>query len=124
MVNRDHPVDYVGIDPEERNRDTYEGLTRRATVWLKREIGAERGSTIFSVPFEDWIESKEAKQFFGKVDLIMTSPPYFGAENYNPDNPKQSANRYDEYLAWRESFYRVLFSGAFKLLKPIGFRLA
>ena len=120
LVNRDNPVHYVGIDPEERNRAAYEGLTRRATVWLKREIGAERGSTIFSIPFEDWIESREAEQFFGKVDLIMTSPPYFGAENYNPDNPKQSANRYDEYLAWRERFYRVLFSGAFKLLKPNG----
>jgi hypothetical protein len=120
LVNREQPVHYVGIDPEERNIPAYEGLTRRATIWLKNEIKADRQSTIFSDPFEDWIKSKDARQFFGKVDLIITSPPYFGAEIYNADNPNQSSSRYDEYLVWRERFYRVLFTGAHKLLKPNG----
>lgn len=120
LVNRPNHVQYIGIDPEERNRNAYEGLTRRATVWLKKEIMGTRDSFIYYQPFEDWIVSKDAKALFGKVDLIMTSPPYFGAENYNPENPNQSANRYDQYLVWREQFYRVLMKGAFKLLKPNG----
>ena len=120
LVNRPNHVQYIGIDPEERNRAAYEGLTRRATVWLKKEITGTRDSSIYYQPFEDWIVSKDAKRLFGKVDLIMTSPPYFGAENYNPGNPNQSANRYDQYRVWREKFYRVLIRGAFKLLKPNG----
>lgn len=118
LVNRNYHVQYIGCDPEERNREAYEGLTRRAKVWLKNEITGTRDSTIYYQPFEDWIETNNAKKLFGKVDLVMTSPPYFGAENYNPNNPNQSANRYDEYFQWRESFYRTLMKGAFKLLKP------
>ena len=120
LVNRPHHVRYIGIDPEERNREAYEGLTRRATIWLKDEIRAPRDSRIFYKPFEDWIATKPAKELYGKVDLVMTSPPYFGAENYNPDNPNQSANRYDQYRIWRERFYRKLIRGAFDLLKPGG----
>lgn len=118
LVNRQSGIKYIGIDPEERNRHAYEGLTRRANVWLKREIGAPRESQIYYKPFEDWIKSTSAKKLFGKVDLVLTSPPYFGAENYNPENPNQSANRYTEYLLWREQFYRQLFKGAYQLLKP------
>ncbi len=120
LVNRASHVQYIGIDPEERNRKAYEGLTRRATIWLKREIPGTRDSKIFYQPFEDWIASSSAKKLFGQVDLVLTSPPYFGAENYNPENPKQSANRYNQYTIWREEFYRRLMRGAFDLLKPGG----
>ena len=120
LVNRPHNVRYIGIDPEERNREAYEGLTRRATVWLKKEISGTRDNTIYYQPFEDWIVTPAARKLLGKVDLVITSPPYFGAENYNPDNPNQSANRYEEYRIWREGFYRSLMRGAFRLLKPGG----
>jgi tRNA1(Val) A37 N6-methylase TrmN6 len=120
LINRRHHVQYIGIDPEERNREAYEGLTRRATVYLKKEITGTRDCTIYYQPFEDWIVSSNARKLYGKVDLVITSPPYFAAENYNPDNPNQSANRYDEYRGWRESFYRTLVKGAFALLKPNG----
>ena len=120
LVSRTSHVQYIGIDPEERNQKAYEGLTRRATLWLKREISGTRSSMIYYQPFEDWIASASAKKLFGQVDLVITSPPYFGAENYNPENPKQSANRYNEYIIWREEFYRRLMQGAFDLLKPGG----
>jgi len=119
-VNRTGVVRYVGIDPEKRNRDAYEGLTRRVTTWLKREIAGPRESKIHYRPFEDWIGTASAKMLFGKADLVITSPPYFDAENYNTGNRKSSANRYTSYKKWREGFYRPLVKGAFDLLKPGG----
>ena len=56
----------------------------------------------------------------GKVDLVMTSPPYANCERYNTENPNQSANRYKTYEQWREKFYRKLVQGAYDLLKPNG----
>jgi len=120
LVNRKDKVTYVGIDPEERNRAAYEGLTRRATIWLKKEIAAERESVIFYEPFEDWVCSSQAKHFIGSVDLVITSPPYFGAEIYNDDNTKQSTSRYDDYSLWRNRFYEPLIQGAYDLLKTGG----
>jgi tRNA1(Val) A37 N6-methylase TrmN6 len=117
-VSRPGHVHYYGIDPEKPNKPAYEGLERRVNIWLKKELKGTRSARIFYKPFEDWIRSKSAKSLFGKVDLMMTSPPYFSAENYNPANPKQSANRYTQYDLWRELFYRKLFEGAWKLLKP------
>jgi hypothetical protein len=87
---------------------------------LKKELPGERSAQIFYQPFEDWLKSKAAKELHGKADLVITSPPYFSAENYNPSNRKQSANRYSNYEKWRSHFYRPLVKGAFDLLKPNG----
>lgn len=119
-VNRSGHVSYVGVDPEKRNKHAYDGLERRINVWLKRELKGARSAKVYFKPFEDWSASSAAKALHGKVDLMMTSPPYFSAENYNPDNPKQSANRYRSYEVWRERFYRKLFEGAWSLLKEGG----
>ncbi len=120
LVNRKGHVHYYGIDPEFRNRDAYDGLLRRVNIWLKKELSGPRDATISYKPFEDWLKSRSAKRLSGKVDLVITSPPYFAAENYNPKNQKQSANRYPEYEEWRDKFYYSLMSGAFDLLKPNG----
>lgn len=120
LVNRKHAVHYYATDPETRNEEAYEGLKRRAKVWLKSEIPGPRDATIFYEPFEDWIASPDADKLKGKVDLVITSPPYFDAENYNPENINQSANRYNDYKKWRDEFYRQLMRGASELLRPNG----
>jgi tRNA1(Val) A37 N6-methylase TrmN6 len=117
LINRKHRVHYDGIDPELRNEEAYEGLKRRVNIWLKNELTGPRNATLFYKPFEDWIDTKAAHSLSGKTDLVITSPPYFVAENYNPKNQHQSANRYPEYIEWRD---RILLKGAYKLLKPNG----
>ena len=77
-------------------------------------------STIYIKPFEEWIKTRSAKSIMGKVDMVITSPPYFNAENYNPNNKNQSANKYQNYYEWKRKFYRPLIEGAFTLLKPNG----
>jgi tRNA1(Val) A37 N6-methylase TrmN6 len=119
-VPREGTVKYIGIDPEQRNSVAYEALVRRINIWLKKEIHGPREAKFFYAPFEDWIDSTDAKRVCGKADLVMTSPPYFGAELYNPGNPSQSFNRYPAYTDWVEHFYRPLVKGAYDLLKPGG----
>lgn len=119
-VNRTAKVRYFGVDPEKRNKDAYENLLKRVQVYLKAEVKGPREADFSYRPFEDWITSPKAESMKGKVDLVMTSPPYFSAENYHTANAKQSANRYPTYEQWREKFYRKLVQGAYDLLKPNG----
>lgn len=119
-VNRTGSVTYYGIDPEVRNKPAYDGLERRVNIWLAKELTGKRIAKIAYLPFEDWLKTKSAQILRGKVNLVFTSPPYFSAENYNPENKKQSANRYKGYDAWRNGFYKKLIRGAYQLLKPGG----
>lgn len=119
-VNRTATVRYFGVDPEKRNKEAYENLLKRVRVYLKAEVKGPREAEFSYRPFEDWIVSRKAKSLRGKADLVMTSPPYFEAENYNTANTRQSANRYKTYVEWREKFYRKLVKGAYELLKPGG----
>ncbi len=119
-VHRKGHIRYYGVDPEKHNQEAYQGLTRRINLWLERELYGRRSARVFCAPFEDWIRSKFAQRLYGRTDLVITGPPYFSAENYNPRNKKQSANRYQTYEPWREKFYRALIQGAYDLLKPGG----
>lgn len=120
LVNRKDKVTYYGTDPAVENQEAYYGLTGRVTHWLKREVAGPREAEVFAKTFEDFIKTKKAQSLFGKVDFVITSPPYFSAENYNPTDKKQSANRYSEYEDWRNKFYKPLIQGVFDLLKPGG----
>lgn len=119
-VNRPGHVRYYGVDPERRNQVAYKGLVRRLNIYLKRELPGRRTGRVFCAPFEDWIHTKFATALRGRVDLVITSPPYFSAEQYNTANKKQSASRYRSYAVWCDHFYRPLMRGAFDLLKPGG----
>lgn len=119
LVNRRNRVEYIGVDPNGNNQEAYEGLLRRVG-YLRKEIRGERAGRVYCRPFEKWIRTPDAKQLFGRVDLVMTSPPYWSAEQYDPTSKDQSANRFPTYDKWREGFYRPLVDGAFALLKPGG----
>ena len=119
-VKRKDKVTYIGIDPEERNKEAYETLQGLYNKYLKKESKFDRQSKIYYQNFEHWIDTQDAVQLFGKTDLVITSPPYFDAELYNADNEIQSANNFKTYADWRENFYRKLVQGAYDLLKPGG----
>ncbi len=119
-VSRESHVRYVGVDPNRSNQSAYAGLMRRIQIWLKREMHGERSARVFSQPFENWITSASARRLYAKADLVITSPPYFAAEVYKPEDGSQSANRYREYKQWHDQFFRPLVRGAYQLLKPGG----
>ena len=119
-VRREDRIHYIGVDPEARNKAAYEGILRRIQIYLNNEIKGVRTARFFSRPFEEWIETKTALNLTGRADLVITSPPYYSAEIYNPENKKQSAIRYSTYELWRNNFYKTLVQGAYTLLRPGG----
>ena len=119
-VPRGGHVRYVGVDPNTNNRLAYRALTARVVAWLAREIGAPRSGDVFFQPFEKWVHSRTAARLRGQVSLVLTSPPYFRQERYQPGSRQQSSERYREYEKWREKFLKPLIHGAYDLLKPGG----
>lgn len=110
------------LRPRSRQRTSgYKTLAERVTKHLApRDVKGKRSARVVPKPFEDWIETKDAKALYGKVDLVLTSPPYFSQERYDPKSNKQSAARYVTYAEWRRRFLHPLIQGAARLLKPGG----
>jgi len=54
-----------------------------------------------------------------KMDLILTSPPYFDLEVYD-DSPKQSVQMFPEYKEWVKGFVRPLIDKCVDRLNPGG----
>lgn len=119
-VPRKGHVRYYGVDPNRHNQGAYNALLSRVRAYLKREIGAPRSGRVFAQPFEKWIDSRTAASLRGRVALVMTSPPYWTAENYDTQSKRQSANRYPDYPTWREQFLKPLIQGAYDLTCPGG----
>jgi hypothetical protein len=113
-------VTYYGIDPEIGNSPAYDGLTSLITKDLKDELWGPREAVFAYAPFEDWLKTEPANELFGKVDLVMSSPPYGCAEIYNANNPDQSSSRYPRYLDWKSHFLQPTIEGAYNLLRPGG----
>lgn len=119
LVERAHDVSYIGVDPNERNQAAYVGLLDSVRQVRAGRHGL-RSACVHVAAFEDWLESSVAQELTGRADLVITSPPYAFAENYDAECSRQSANRYASYAAWRSGFYSTLCDGAFRLLKPGG----
>jgi tRNA1(Val) A37 N6-methylase TrmN6 len=113
-------IDYIGTDPNRRNQAAYRTLEERVTKFLRRDVPGERSAKVYPKAFEDWIETDVAKRLFGRASLVMTSPPYYAQEKYDPKSNRQSAGRYRTYAEWRKNFLHPLIGGASRLLKPGG----
>jgi len=66
--------------------------------------------SLHNVPVEDFdIES------LGKVDVVLTSPPYFNLEVYTGDE-NQSYNKFDTYEVWRDNWLYPLIDRSLNVL--------
>lgn len=54
-----------------------------------------------------------------KYDLVFTSPPYFGVEQYS-NEPNQSYLKFPTYEKWREGFLKVVITESARVLKVGG----
>jgi tRNA1(Val) A37 N6-methylase TrmN6 len=105
-----HARSYCGVDA---NPDTVKNLKHLKRI-VSRDI-EDKEVSIFYSAFED-IDLSMQKQ----VDLVFTSPPYFGKELYC-DDPKQSHVRYDNYSFWLSCFLKPMIDKSFALLKSGGY---
>ena len=97
---------YVSCDP---NVETYNNLLRIIDFL---NIGLE--VSLHNVPVEDFdIEG------LNKVDVVLTSPPYFNLEVYT-DADTQSYNKFDTYETWRDNWLYPLIDRSLNILYDDG----
>lgn len=104
---------YIGCDP---NTETYDNVNK-ALDFIRQHQNPIIGMPsveLYNIPAEnyDYINSP-------KVDVVLTSPPYFNLEVYNHD-PDQSYNKHNDYAAWRDNWFVPLIENCLTMLNDDG----
>lgn len=100
---------YTGIDP---NSDLHPLYHKQVALY-----GASKDVRLIHSPAED-VDLPS-----GAFDLVLTSPPYFGAERYatgSPHQTTQSWHRYPSPERWRDGFLHPVLARAWSALQPGG----
>jgi DNA modification methylase len=97
---------YIACEP---NVETYNNLLRIADFLnIRSEV------TIYNIPFEEL-----DMNVVGKVDVVLTSPPYFNLEIYSDDNT-QCYNKHDSYEIWLNNWFLVMVDKCLNILNEDG----
>lgn len=135
-IKKDFKVHYIGTDPN-TDHNTTKGRTKYHeladfynSVRTGKRIGKKKRRSpsepntyeFYQCGSEEMSEQKGFQKYKGKVDIVFTSPPYFGKEMYSQD-PSQSAIKFSEYEGWREGFLRPTLKTAVEWLRPGGYLL-
>nr|WP_281721641.1 aspartyl/asparaginyl beta-hydroxylase domain-containing protein [Nitrosomonas nitrosa] len=120
----DRPIHYIGTDPNSLNYFS-DGSSRYSNLELvfKGEIVSRRETfrgTYLQCGSEEVHSLPVFQTHRGKIDLVMTSPPYFSAELYH-DEPTQSSRKFGTYTEWREDFLARTMSTAAEWLRKDGY---
>ena len=121
----DRPIHYLGTEPNSSNwlgdaRSRYEVLRELYCGCVGQKYQAT--FEIFPVGAEVVDKLPEFQRYRGKIDSVLTSPPYFCAEIYS-DEETQSAKKFPTYAEWREGFLRKMLKTCATYLKPGGYVL-
>ena len=101
---------YVGVDPNERLFDGYEGMVDD----LESEYRSPKQIEIQNICAEEMQLGNH------KFDLVFTSPPYFNIERYTQE-PNQSWKKYRKLEKWLEEFLFVSLSKSWDHLVSGGY---
>ena len=110
-------IQYIGCDVNSNifQHRSYE----RIGEFIEEEVGRKSKYKVHQISSTRFNETDDYKQYKGKVDLILTSPPYFNQEQYSQDE-EQSYNLYPSYKEWINGYIRETFQIGYDLLKPNG----
>ena len=110
-------IQYIGCDVNSNifQHRSYE----RIGEFIEEEIGRKSNYKVHQISSTRFNETDDFKTHKGKVDLILTSPPYFNLEQYSTDK-EQSYNLYPSYKEWINGFIKETFQIGYDLLKPNG----
>ena len=110
-------INYIGCDVNSNifQHRSYE----RIGEFIEEEIGRKSNYKVHQISSTRFNETDDYKKYKGKIDLILTSPPYFNQEQYSQDK-EQSYNLYPTYKSWINGYIRETFQIGFDLLKPNG----
>ena len=101
---------YVGCEP---NKETYTNLIRIVDFL---NLGGK--VELHNCPFEDF-DLKSLSSRIDKVDIVLTSPPYFNIEVYD-NNDTQSYIKYPDFDTWLNDWLLVMIKKCLAILRPDG----
>lgn len=110
-------IQYIGCDVNSNifQHRSYERIGK----FIEDEVGRKSKYKVHQISSTRFNETDDYKEHKGKVDLILTSPPYFNQEQYSTDK-EQSYNLYPSYSEWVNGYIRETFQIGYDLLKPNG----
>jgi hypothetical protein len=122
-VKDDRHIHYIGTDPNtdhdttgKRTKyhevaDFFNNRTTRSSPFTHRN-----SYEIYQSGSEDMKYEVNFEKYYGRIDLVFTSPPYFTKEIYSND-PEQSCHKFgDSYESWRDGFLRPTLETAVEYL--------
>lgn len=101
---------YIACEP---NVETYRNLLNMINFIRHQSYDSISDVDLLNIPAENFSYDKE------RVDVIVTSPPYFNLEVYNHDS-MQSYHKYQTYSDWRDQWLIPLITNCCTLLKSDG----
>ena len=110
-------INYIGCDVNSNIFQTrsYE----RIGEFIEENLSIKSNYKVHQISSTRFNQTEDYKNNKGKVDLILTSPPYFNQEQYSEDS-EQSYNLYPSYKEWIDGYIRETFQIGYELLKPNG----
>lgn len=124
-IKDDRNILYIGTDPN-TDHNTTPGRTKYHELSDFYRENVEKGGMwsiehtkthLFQLGSEVIHENKDFQQYKGKLDLVLTSPPYFSKELYSKDET-QSARKFTTYDTWRDGFLKPTLETCVEWLKP------
>ena len=118
-VKRD--LHYIGTDPNPDNVGIYERVGDFYNTHCFQSnpfFGKASPNTfeVFKLGSEVIGDDENFLKYFGKLDFVFTSPPYFNREQYSQDE-NQSFKKFSAYEDWRDNFLKPTLTTAFSFLK-------
>ena len=110
-------IQYIGCDV---NSNIFQNRSyERIGEFIQEEIGRKSNYKVHQISSTRFNETDDYKTHKGKIDLILTSPPYFNQEQYSTDK-EQSYNLFPTYESWINGYIKETFQIGYDLLKKGG----
>jgi hypothetical protein len=110
-------IQYIGCDV---NSNIFQNRSyERIGEFIQEEIGRKSNYKVHQISSTRFNETDDYKTHKGKIDLILTSPPYFNQEQYSTDKD-QSYNLFPTYESWINGYIKETFQIGYDLLKKGG----
>jgi len=110
-------IQYIGCDV---NSNIFQNRSyERIGEFIQEEIGRKSNYKVHQISSTRFNETDDYITHKGKIDLILTSPPYFNQEQYSTDK-EQSYNLFPTYESWINGYIKETFQIGYDLLKKGG----
>ena len=117
----DRKLHYIGTDPNPDNVGIYERVADFYNTHCFQSNpffgkASPNSYEVYQLGSEVIGDDENFLKYFGKLDFVFTSPPYFNREQYSQDE-NQSFKKFSAYEDWRDNFLKPTLTTAFSFLK-------